>query len=208
MVPLRVERERMILGSRAWPIGTERRICVEVDPTGSGGGNLVVNGRPFAAVVEPNDEVSFKREAGWLIWPTFPIRYSIMNIVKPRRRRFVYDRLVWIKPSGDRLDLAWRDRQDFFGGGRVGWSDANVNAVAWAVVYPGRAGIAVEKHLFRTRNWTPADYQLEWARVKGALEVRVKAAEDDDADAPGSGRSVILRVEGNRAAVIEERAFQ
>ncbi len=71
---------------------------------------------------DPDDRISFVKRRSRAAWPT-PLEFSIMGGSVPSWRRRSYNRLSWRKASGARLDLLWRDEEDFYRG--AGWTDRN-----------------------------------------------------------------------------------
>jgi hypothetical protein len=80
---------------------------------GDRAGVLAGDDRPIPAyAAEPGDTASLTIEHSWLSWPT-PFETNFMTGQVPSRRRHLYYRLTWIKPSGARLDMLWRYDQGF-----------------------------------------------------------------------------------------------
>ena len=89
-----------------------------------GGGNDVP-----AFVAEPGDEAMFTVERSWLAWPT-PFDLNFMTGHSPSWRRGLYDRLVWTKRSGARLEMLWRYEEYFYP--NHGWTGAYMTRADWS----------------------------------------------------------------------------
>ena len=66
----------------------------------------------------PGDETSVTVDRSLLSWPA-PFELNFMTGVSPSWQRYLYYRLAWQKPSGARLSIVWRYRQDYYSVG--GW---------------------------------------------------------------------------------------
>ena len=76
-------------------------------------GALPGDERPVPAyAAEPGDTTSLTIEHSWLSWPT-PFETNFMTGYVPSWRRHLYYRLTWMKASGARLDMLWRNGQGF-----------------------------------------------------------------------------------------------
>ena len=71
-------------------------------------------------VADSGDVVSLTRSESRLSWPR-PLVINWLGGPAARWVRHVYFRLVWRKPSGDVLDVVWRDQKRFQEGS--GWAD-------------------------------------------------------------------------------------
>jgi len=61
---------------------------------------------------EPGDAASAILDCSFLSWPA-PFELNLMTGYTPSWQRYLYYRLSWQKPSGARLDILWRYRQDY-----------------------------------------------------------------------------------------------
>jgi hypothetical protein len=62
---------------------------------------------------EPGDAVSAALDRSLLSWPAPLIQFNFMTGYTPSWQRNLYYRFSWTKPSGARLDILWRYRQDY-----------------------------------------------------------------------------------------------
>lgn len=60
----------------------------------------------------PGDQASVALERSVLSWPA-PYQINFMTGYAPSWQRYIYYRLSWKKPSGARLHIVWRFRQDY-----------------------------------------------------------------------------------------------
>jgi len=60
----------------------------------------------------PGDTTSITLEHSLLSWPA-PFEINFMTGYSPSWQRYLYYRLYWTKPSGARLNIVWRYRQDY-----------------------------------------------------------------------------------------------
>ena len=72
----------------------------------------------FEFTAAPGDTVRFTISRSMLSWPT-PFETNFMTGVVPSWKRYLYCRLIWVKPSRARLDILWRFEQAWFREG--GW---------------------------------------------------------------------------------------
>jgi len=72
------------------------------------------------------DEVVFTGEQSRVAWPT-PFDMNFMTGYSPSRRRNVYFRLRWSKPSGAKLEMLWRTEQAYYS--RDGWLPFHVESI-------------------------------------------------------------------------------
>jgi len=94
---------RFVLGPRA---GT-------LPPSTQQDGTPLQGQTPMPAFApEPGDAVSAALDRSLLSWPA-PYRTNWMTGYTPSWQRNLYYRFSWAKPSGARLDILWRDRQDY-----------------------------------------------------------------------------------------------
>ena len=92
---------------------------------GSRAGTTATGGTPATTIptyaAEPGDVSTLTIQRSWLSWPVFGL--NVMTGQSPTWRRDIYHRLVWEKPSGERLDMLWRFEQGFYPGS--GWGSPN-----------------------------------------------------------------------------------
>jgi hypothetical protein len=60
----------------------------------------------------PGDTTSVALDCSLLSWPA-PFEFNFMTGYAPSWQRYLYYRLSWKKPSGARLNIVWRYRQDY-----------------------------------------------------------------------------------------------
>jgi hypothetical protein len=76
-------------------------------------GTLPDSEKPVPAFAPgPGDTMSVALDRSLLSWPA-PYRTNWMTGYTPSWQRNLYYRFSWAKPSGARLDILWRDRQDY-----------------------------------------------------------------------------------------------
>ena len=66
-----------------------------------------------AFTAAPGDTVSAALDRSLLAWPTPLFQFNWMTGYVPSWQRNLYYRLSWAKASGARLDILWRERQDY-----------------------------------------------------------------------------------------------
>jgi len=80
---------------------------------GSRAGTMVGADEPIPAfAAEPGDQTSVTLECSLLSWPA-SYQPNFMTGYSPSWQRYLYYRLSWKKPSGARLGIVWRFRQDY-----------------------------------------------------------------------------------------------
>jgi hypothetical protein len=84
---------------------------------------------------EPGDTVSAALDRSLLSWPA-PYQTNFMTGYTPSWQRNLYYRLSWAKPSGARLDILWRERQDY--DGVNGWTGARLTELIRIEIRPAR----------------------------------------------------------------------
>ena len=83
-------------GGKVFPFG----------PTQSGTGGLV-------AVTPPGDVATISIQHSPISWPNF-FETNFMTGNSPRWKRHIYQKLVWKKPTGSKLEMFWRYEQYFY----------------------------------------------------------------------------------------------
>jgi hypothetical protein len=73
----------------------------------------------------PGDTMSAAIDRSLLAWPAPLIQFNFMTGYAPSWQRYIYQRFSWTKPSGARLDMLWRYRQDY--DGVNGWTGMMLN---------------------------------------------------------------------------------
>ncbi|HEV8029729.1 MAG TPA: hypothetical protein VGP42_01800 [Stellaceae bacterium] len=73
----------------------------------------------------PGDTMSAAIDRSLLSWPAPLIQFNFMTGYAPSWQRYIYQRFSWTKPSGARLDMLWRYRQDY--DGVNGWTGMMLN---------------------------------------------------------------------------------
>ena len=71
------------------------------------------------------DTMSATIDRSLLSWPAPLIQFNFMTGYAPSWQRNLYERFSWTKPSGARLDILWRYRQDY--DGINGWTGMMLN---------------------------------------------------------------------------------
>jgi hypothetical protein len=71
------------------------------------------------AVPPAGDDASIQIRRSVLTWPT-PFDFNFMTGQSPSWKRHLYNRLLWKKPSGAKLEMLWRYEQYFYPGN--GWA--------------------------------------------------------------------------------------
>ena len=176
-------------------------------------GPAAANGRPdIPFTADPGDDINFTRTQSLISWPTF-FAMNFMTGHAPRWRRNVYFKLAWRKPSGERLDMAWRYEQWFYpvDGWSPGWMTPEGTGLIQLDVSgdPGPESIAA--YLARTKGWVSGDYRLEPGDVSadgGFDVVRVIHNRDAAGVQPGGGLSVELQLDRTTHRIMQERGFQ
>jgi hypothetical protein len=166
------------------------------------------DGKPFEFLFEPDagDRVSMTQSHSRLAWPT-PFEINILGGSVSRWRRHLYDRLVWEKASGQRLEIVWRHEQQFFKG--RGWADDWNQRLArirvGVIPFEGIAGC----YLRKTKGWDIDSYRLEFRSKEGGHDVvAVIHRDDENTSTPGAGKSVVLTVDSATKKVIREMGGQ
>jgi hypothetical protein len=67
----------------------------------------------LATIPPAGDEASIQIRRSILSWPT-PFEMNFMTGHSPSWKRHVYYRLLWKKPSGEKLEMLWRYEQYFY----------------------------------------------------------------------------------------------
>ena len=67
----------------------------------------------FATVPPAGDDASIQIRRSILSWPT-PFEINFMTGHSPSWKRHMYYRLLWKKPSGEKLEMLWRYEQYFY----------------------------------------------------------------------------------------------
>ncbi len=86
-------------------------------------GNRITVGEKAGSLGEvgpaPGETAQFQIDRSVLSWPT-PLEFNFMTGVSPSWKRHLYYRLIWCRPSGEKLELTWRYEQWFYPG--IGWT--------------------------------------------------------------------------------------
>ena len=91
-------------GGKVFPFG----------PTQSGTGGLV-------AASPPGDVATISVQHSPISWPNF-LETNFMTGNSPRWKRHIYQKLIWKKPTGAKLEMLWRYEQYFYPQDR--WTEA------------------------------------------------------------------------------------
>jgi hypothetical protein len=83
---------------------------------------------------EPGDAVSAALDHSLLSWPAPLIQFNFMTGYTPSWQRYIYYRFSWAKASGARLDILWRERQDY--DGVNGWTGARLTELIRIEIRP------------------------------------------------------------------------
>ena len=73
----------------------------------------------LVTVPPAGDDASIQIRRSILNWPP-PFEINVMGGPSPSWKRHVYYRLLWKKPSGEKLEMVWRYEQYFYRG--TGWA--------------------------------------------------------------------------------------
>jgi hypothetical protein len=148
--PLAIVGGRFVIGSRSWPL--DGRVKPTISLNEHRQVTLVCGHRAFALgpVVQTwadprGPQYSFTPDAGDVLiftqqhsrwsWPVLP-HINILGGASPRWQRRSYERLRWTKTTGAKLDMVWRDRQDYYRGS--GWSDQNAHKLVRVAIHDGK----------------------------------------------------------------------
>jgi hypothetical protein len=102
-------------------------------PLGPGRPSLPVGRAPrFEFTQDPGDEVILTIERSRVAWPT-AFEMNFMTGYAPSRKRSVYVRLRWTKPSGARLELLWKTEQAYYR--RDGWLPPREEAITDGLIH-------------------------------------------------------------------------
>ena len=82
----------------------------------------------------PGDTVSAALDRSLLSWPAPLFQVNFMTGYVPSWQRNLYYRLSWAKASGARLDILWRERQDY--DGVNGWTGARLGELIRIEIRP------------------------------------------------------------------------
>lgn len=158
----------------------------------------------YLFIPDPGDVVSFTRDVSRMEWHT-PFAFSFMGGRVARRHRYAYDRLGWTKNSGAGLEIAWRSEQQFDGG----WRDQYNYLLTNVAIHTSPVEKAAAGYLTSVKGWSGREYRLE-IQEAAAEEVIVDAIylQDEAGRQPGSGKSVVLRVNKSTGKVLSETAWQ
>jgi hypothetical protein len=182
-------------------------------PLGTRIGPTATNGWPdIPFTADPGDDIVFTRSQSLISWPTF----FVTNFMTGRAsswRRNLYFRLAWRKPSGQRLDMAWRYEQWFYpvDGWSPSWMASDETGLVQLDIagHPGPDSVAA--YLTRSKGWAPGDYRLEPGGVSadGSYDVVRAIHRLDEAGAqPGGGLSVELQLDRVTGEVRQELGLQ
>jgi hypothetical protein len=155
---------------------------------------------------DSGDAVSFTRDVSRLEWHT-PFAWNIMGVTMPRRHRYAYDRLRWTKNDGAMLQITWRDEQSY--SPTSGWQDEYKTKLANLSIRRSPMEKAATAYLEKTLKWAASEYRLE--SQSATLEEYIVVAiylQDETASHPGSGKSVVLRINKSSKKVVSETGFQ
>ena len=87
-----------------------------------------------AFTAAPGDTVSAALDRSLLAWPKPLFQFNWMTGYVPSWQRNLYYRLSWAKASGARLDILWRERQDY--DGVNGWTGARLTELIRIEIRP------------------------------------------------------------------------
>jgi hypothetical protein len=97
-------------------------------------------GMTFYAALEPTETASLKEEHGLIVWPAWlawPEWYRCRDCgAIPLWFRHCYQRLVWQKASGARLELLWRQKQTFERGWFTGGATPEQSGLIHVAITP------------------------------------------------------------------------
>jgi hypothetical protein len=82
----------------------------------------------------PDDTMSAALDRSLLSWPAPLFQFNFMTGYTPSWQRNIYHRFSWTKASGARLDILWRDRQDY--DDVNGWTGMKLNDLIRIEIWP------------------------------------------------------------------------
>jgi hypothetical protein len=163
-------------------------------------------GPDFLFVPEADDVVSFTRDVSRIEWHT-PFAISWLGGTVPKRHRYGHERLRWTKNSGAVLEITWRSGENYYPGTR--WCQDYNYQLTKLDIRPGPIENAAAAYLMKNKNWTGADYRLEFQAATPADHVVTAVyLKDETASHPGGGKSVVLRIDKSSRKVVSETSFQ
>ncbi len=92
----------------------------------------------YHVAAEPGDEVRFQIERSFVSWPT-PFRMNFMTGARmPSWSRYLFYVFSWQKPSGARLEMLWRFKQDFdaVNGWQPVWTESGSGGLIRVTIAP------------------------------------------------------------------------
>ena len=75
----------------------------------------------LAAKVPAGDAAKISIDHSAVAWPNF-FEVNFMTGNSPSWKRYIYEKLIWTKPNGAKLEMLWRYEQFFYAPG--GWTEA------------------------------------------------------------------------------------
>jgi len=148
--PLAVVGGRFVIGSHSWPLDGRVRPTFSLNERGQvtlacGHGAFALGpvvqkwadprGPQYSFTPDAGDVLIFTQQHSRWSWPVLP-GVNILGGENPRWQRRSFQRLVWTKTSGAKLDLIWRDRQDYYRSS--GWTDQNAHKLVRAAIHDGK----------------------------------------------------------------------
>jgi len=124
------DEARFVLGPRTGTLGAGTL----PDPTLQDG-TLPDGEKPMPAFAPASgDTMSAAIDRSLLSWPAPLIQFNFMTGYAPSWQRYLYQRFSWRKASGARLDILWRERQDY--DGVNGWTGARLTDLIRIELWP------------------------------------------------------------------------
>jgi hypothetical protein len=199
--PTEIREREIVVGDRKWPLEGGEKLRYEIKHRQKGC-RFVFGGISFCVAAEAGDAISMTTGHSRLFWPKlFEINWLGGSV--SRWRRNAYDRLVWTKSSGQRLEMVWRHEEWFYQ--RSGWCDVwDLRLIVIRLDWEPIEGI-VAGYLRKEKGWPRGFYWIEDGGSENDIHIVAAIHRDDErADAPGAGKSLVLHVDPSSRQVVKE----
>lgn len=225
-MPVEIRQGEFSIGLHNWPVARDEEWGIRIEVEGGNRLVMIVDGKlfgfgtvvkcwmayregkklDFQVEADVGDLVSMKRYRSRLKWWT-PLQFNILGGSVSRWRRHLYDRLVWEKSSGQKLEMVWRHEEWFYV--RSSWADQCDLRLSSVRVGRDRLEEIVVRYLRRVKGWRRGEYRLENRGIdSGNVVMSVVYLADEIAAAPGAGKSVVVYVEQGAGKVVREMGGQ
>jgi hypothetical protein len=164
----------------------------------------------FTFTPDQGDTIRLTVERSFFAWPT-PFEFSPMGAPSTSHRS-VYSRLEWKKLSGAIFRGRWTNEQGY--NKAYGWSPPNQYGnflVNCEITEPAALLDAAVDYVRDIKHWQRGDYHLQELGPNADATNEIIAVihrEDENAAAPGAGRSVQLLVNYKTRRVVRESGWQ